>query len=337
MQPPLVSVVTPVHNGEKYLRECIESVIVQTYDNWEFKIVNNASTDRTLEIAREYAARHPSRISIHSTTELLEIVPNHNLALRQISPGSKYAKMLFADDWMFPECLERMVAVAERYPSIGMVGSYMLEGDRVTCDGLPYPSPFCPGRDVCRGLLLGGPYLFGTPSSLLVRSDLVRARERFYSEDNLHGDLEACFEMLQQSDFGFVHQVLTFSRPRPDSNSVLAAGLASYILGDLTVFTRYGPQCLTGDEFRPRLRQWMKKYYTVLAKNWLRGRDRKFWDLHQNRMRKLGYPLSYRRLAGAVARLLLSSSLHPLDALDGAWKWWSAAAARALRAMERTS
>lgn len=54
---PLVSILTPVYNGEEYLAECIESVLGQTYQNWEYCIVNNCSTDRTLEIANGYAKR----------------------------------------------------------------------------------------------------------------------------------------------------------------------------------------------------------------------------------------------------------------------------------------
>ena len=51
---PLVSVVTPVYNGAEYLVECIESVVNQTYANWEYVIVDNCSTDDTLAIARRY-------------------------------------------------------------------------------------------------------------------------------------------------------------------------------------------------------------------------------------------------------------------------------------------
>ena len=54
-QQPLVSVITPVYNGEEFLPECIESVLAQTYQNWDYTIVNNRSTDRTLEIAKSYA------------------------------------------------------------------------------------------------------------------------------------------------------------------------------------------------------------------------------------------------------------------------------------------
>ena len=48
---PLVSVLTPVYNGEDYLAECIESILAQTYRNFEYTIVNNCSKDRSLEIA----------------------------------------------------------------------------------------------------------------------------------------------------------------------------------------------------------------------------------------------------------------------------------------------
>ena len=54
-----MSVVTPVFNGEKYLRECIESVLAQSYENWDYTIVDNASTDGSLAIAYEYAEAHP--------------------------------------------------------------------------------------------------------------------------------------------------------------------------------------------------------------------------------------------------------------------------------------
>ncbi|HID65334.1 MAG TPA: glycosyltransferase family 2 protein, partial [Anaerolineae bacterium] len=109
---PLVSVVTPVYNAEPYLAECIESVLAQTYENWEYIIVNNCSTDHSLEIARHYA-QQDARIHIHNNDEFLKQFQNWNHAMRQISPESKYCKVVHADDWLFPECLARMVEVAE--------------------------------------------------------------------------------------------------------------------------------------------------------------------------------------------------------------------------------
>lgn len=51
---PQVSVITPVYNGEAYITQCIESILAQTYSNWEYIIVNNQSTDGTLTIAEKY-------------------------------------------------------------------------------------------------------------------------------------------------------------------------------------------------------------------------------------------------------------------------------------------
>ena len=118
---PLVSIVTPVYNNAEYIAECIESVLAQTYGNWDYTIVNNCSTDGSGEIARRYAARD-TRIKVIDNDHFLRAIPNHNVALRQISPGSKYCKVVFADDWIFPQCIEEMVAVAEEHSSVAVVG-----------------------------------------------------------------------------------------------------------------------------------------------------------------------------------------------------------------------
>ena len=103
---PLVSVLTPVYNGEKYLSECIESVLEQTYLNWEYIIVNNRSTDRTSEIARAYASKD-KRIRVHTNTEFVDFAANENIAFQQIALESKYCKMVHADDWLSPGQLQQ--------------------------------------------------------------------------------------------------------------------------------------------------------------------------------------------------------------------------------------
>ncbi len=55
--PPLVCVLTPVYNGADFIEQCIESVLAQSFTNYEYIIINNCSTDNTLEIARRYAAK----------------------------------------------------------------------------------------------------------------------------------------------------------------------------------------------------------------------------------------------------------------------------------------
>src|SRR5216683_862879 len=193
---PLISVVTPVYNGEKYLAECIESILAQTYANWEYIIVNNCSTDRSLEIAQSYAPKD-ARIRIHNNQAFVGREANENIAFQQSSPESKYTKMVHADDWLFPQCIMQMVKVAEANPSVGIVGAYRLAGTRIACDGLPYPSTVVSGREICRRTLLHEDlYVFGSPTSLLIRSKLIRPCKVFYNESNIHADKEACFDLL---------------------------------------------------------------------------------------------------------------------------------------------
>ena len=74
---PFVSIVTPVHNEAEYLSQCIESILAQTYQNWDYTIVDNCSSDGSLEIANRYAAKDP-RIRVVKNPELLRAIPNHN-------------------------------------------------------------------------------------------------------------------------------------------------------------------------------------------------------------------------------------------------------------------
>jgi len=301
---PLVSVVTPVYNGDRYLAECIESVLAQTYQHWEYDIVNNCSTDRSLEIAQYYAEKD-ARIRVHNNVQFLGALQNCNHAFRQCAPESKYCKALHADDWLFPDCIMQMVKVAEANPSVGIVGSYVLAGVRLKCDGLPYPSTVIPGREVCRWHLLGKGYVFGSPTSLLIRSDLIRSRERFYNESNIHAaDQEACHDVLQHADFGFVHQVLTFTRVHDESRSSRQQQLNAFILGKLMVVTKYGPMYLTSEEYEQCLAKWMQRYYQFLGSSALQRKGKEFWEYHETGLKNLGLPLSRARLTKAAIREL---------------------------------
>jgi glycosyltransferase involved in cell wall biosynthesis len=310
-QRPLVSVVTPVYNGEQYLRECIESVLSQTYATWDYTIVNNCSTDGTLRIAEEYAARDP-RIRIHDNHTFVRVIANHNIALRQISPRSKYCKVLAADDWLFPECLEKMVGVAEQHPSVAIVGAYSLYGDPgggVAWTGLPHPSTVVPGgREACRLRLLKGIYVFGTPTAVLYRSDIVRSRDAFYNESNFHADSEACFEFLGDRDFGFVHQILTFRRMQESSLTSFSKRVNTYLPSILYELVTYGSKYLSPEELARCIRQLLRDYYRYLGKQLYGWPDREFWEYHQGKLAAAGYPLS-------VLRVVCAATAHAIDAL----------------------
>lgn len=300
---PLVSVVTPVYNGEEFLSECVESILAQTYQNWEYIIVDNCSTDRTAEIAQHYVAKD-SRVRLHKNTEFLRAIPNHNNAFRQISPDSKYCKVVFGDDWIFPECLERMVAVSEAHSSIGLVSAYALEGTKVAWTGLPFPSTFVSGREICRRHFLDQLYVFGAATNVLYRADLIRTRNPFYNENNIHADTEACFDLLRSSDFGFVHQVLTCTRVREKSLTAMSNDLQTSFGGMLYALAGYGKDYLTEEEFAVCWREHLSEYYEFLGKNLLKGRDRKFWEYHEKKLNELAGGYSRIRLAGAAAKVI---------------------------------
>src|SRR5712664_3992737 len=106
MTTPRVSVLTPVYNGARYLSQCIDSVRNQRYSNWEYIIVNNCSTDATLDIVARYAAID-SRIKVINNPTFVGVIENHNIAFKLISPDSQYCKVVSADDWIAPDCIER--------------------------------------------------------------------------------------------------------------------------------------------------------------------------------------------------------------------------------------
>jgi glycosyltransferase involved in cell wall biosynthesis len=295
---PLVSVVTPVYNAEPYLAECIESILAQTYENWEYVIVNNCSTDHSLEIAQHYA-QQDARIRIHDNKDFLNQMQNWNHAMRQISPESRYCKVVHADDWLFPECVSRMVEVTEASPSVGIVGAYRLDENRVNLDKLPYPSTVVSGREICRLTLLGQLYVFGSPTSLLIRSDFVHASKAFYDESIIQADKKVCFDILQHSDFGFVHQVLTYTRRHNDSMTSMIHRFQTRRLGTLIYLKRYGPIFLSKEEYERRFKQVIKDYYEFLGRNVFELRSKAFWEYHKDGLRTLGHPLSLPRLIQA--------------------------------------
>jgi glycosyltransferase involved in cell wall biosynthesis len=301
---PLVGIVTPVYNAEKYLAQCIESVLAQTYENWEYVIVDNCSTDRSLEIARRYAQQN-ARIRVHQNTGFLSQLQNLNHTMRQISPQSKYCKAVHADDWIFPECIARMVKVAEAHPTVGIVSAYRLEETRASLDGLPYPSTCVPGRAICRSVLRDDLYVFGSPTSLLIRSDLIRKRPKFYDESAVSADTQVCFELLQESDFGFVHQILTFTRRHNESMTSLTHRFNTRKLGKFAALVRYGPVYLDGQEYEELLGREIDSYHAFLARCVLEQRGKAFWDYQRAELRRLGYPLRPTKLGAALLKQLL--------------------------------
>jgi glycosyltransferase involved in cell wall biosynthesis len=311
---PFVSVVTPVYNGEEYLAECIESVLSQTYQSWEYCIVNNCSTDRTLEIAKAYAQKD-KRIRIHNNSEFVGCDENGNIAFQQISPDCKYCKMIHADDWMFPECLMKMVELAEEHPTIAIVSSYRLTNIRSVVQVLPHTSRVIPGREICRTTLLGLPSVFGSPSAMLIHADEVRRRPQFYNVANPHCDMEVCLDILRERDFGFVHQMLTFERSHPQTESSRGSRYGFTSFGRLEHVTKYGREYLSEKEFATMFKKRRDEYYAFLGASVFRNKEKDFWEYQKSALCRLGYSLSPARVIKAVILEVFDAILNPLNTL----------------------
>lgn len=307
---PLVSVLVPVYNCETYLRECLGSVLNQTYQNWECLVVNNCSTDKTLDIAQEFAAKD-ARFKVHTNKEFVRVIRNHNNAFELMSPESKYCKLVQADDWIYPECLERMVALAEANPAVGLVGAYGLFGDtRVAWFGVPYRTTVMSGRDIGRMWLWEGKYILGSPTATMMRADIVRKKVPFWDEGSIHADTEAYIDFLRECDFGFVHQVLTFTRVREGMTS-LANRINSYLPSALGCLVRHGHYYLSPQEFEQKLSSHLHNYYAFLARSLFKREGSDFWRFHRKKLEEFGYPLRTGRLAWAAVALLADKVLNP--------------------------
>ncbi len=104
---PIVSVCIPTYNGAQFLHECIDSILSQNFHDFELLIVDDRSSDNTVDIASEYAAKD-SRIKVVINSQNLGLVGNWNRCL-EIANG-EWIKFVFQDDLLAPECLEKMMA-----------------------------------------------------------------------------------------------------------------------------------------------------------------------------------------------------------------------------------
>jgi glycosyltransferase involved in cell wall biosynthesis len=305
---PNVTLVTPVFNGAQFLGEAIESVLSQTYSNWRYLIVDNCSTDDTLAVARRYAARD-ARIRVVRTAPHLPIMQHWNRALALIAPDTVYTKELHADDILMPTCVAEMVALLEDHPTAAVAGSYILYGTAVAHAGVPFGSRLLKGRDVTRRTLLGGWYLFGSPSSIMVRTSAAREiGPRFYDETLRHADVDACYRLLENNDFGFIHQILSATRTHPASiTSKFTVSYSTIALEHFCFLMRYGPRYFGEENYGREYRIARRRYRRQFARRLVGGGGARYWRFHRDHLAQFGYRLSgIDAAAGALSEIALS-------------------------------
>lgn len=310
-EPP-VCVLTPVYNGEEFLEECIQSLRGQTYRNFRHIIVNNCSTDRTLEIAMRLASQD-ARLEVHTNDTFVSLMENHNTAFRKTPPEAKYCKILSADDVLFPDFLSRMVGTAEQHPSAGFIGCYQLSGTHIRWQGFPYPKTLLDGRELAREMLYSRDpsFGFGTPTSLLYRADLVRRSDSFYPNNFAHADTSVFYRYLFECDYAFVYQVLCMERLRPGSATPRAERMREYLPGTLSDIVEYGHHYLNADEHKQMVKALLRSYHKKLAADMMSLEGREFLAFHRQRLAGLGYPVTTSALVKAGSIKLLNEAANP--------------------------
>lgn len=304
---PKVSVVTPVFNGAQFLGEAIESVLSQDYGNWEYIIADNCSTDGTFAIAQRYAA-HDARIRVVRTYPHLPIMQHWNRALGLIASDTVYTKELHADDLLLPGCLAGMVGLLEENPTVAVAGSYILYGTAVEHLGVPLETRVLNGHDVIRRTLLGDWYLFGSPSSVMVRTSAAREIGQFYDESLRHADVDACYRLLEHHDFGFIHQVLSATRTHSGSiTSTFTASYSTIALEHFCFLMRYGPRYFDDETFHREYQIARRRYRRQFARRLVGGGGAPYWRFHRRHLAQFGYGLGVDdALAGVLSEIGLS-------------------------------
>jgi len=116
---PEITVLMSVYNGEKYLREAVESILNQTFSDFEFLIIDDASTDSSLEILQSY---DDPRIKIIRNIENLGLTKSLNIGIRLAK--REYIARMDADDISLPERFERQITFLLNHPDIALAGTF---------------------------------------------------------------------------------------------------------------------------------------------------------------------------------------------------------------------
>lgn len=215
---PRLAIGLPVYNGARYLAEALTALVGQTYEDFELIISDNASTDATEEICREFA-RHDKRVRYIRQARNIGSVPNHNIVFSE--SHSELFKWASDDDLYARDLVERCVAALDEHPDVVLAHSFTAiidaEDNVVRADEYPLAtaSPRTPTR--FRSMLFddGGDDDYG-----VIRSDVLRRVPPF---DSYHrSDRTFMSELALRGRFYQVPEWLYFRRHHAGSQETTA-------------------------------------------------------------------------------------------------------------------
>jgi glycosyltransferase involved in cell wall biosynthesis len=197
---PLVSICTPSYNSAAFIRETVQGVLSQTYQNWEYIINDDCSSDDTVEIIRSY---NDSRIRVYQNERNLGYGENVKRLARYASGA--FVKMLDHDDVLYSDCVKRQTEVLVNNADITMVtcdADYInAAGKKVYVHKVPFKTDTASRKEVLDCMFRTGRNSFIDGSRVLMRKET----------------LDAGFIMSADSRLFIIHEPLCAYRVLPDS------------------------------------------------------------------------------------------------------------------------
>ena len=218
---PLVSILIPAYNMEKYIDQCIKSALNQSYTNTEIIICDNASTDATAQAISVFS---DDRLKIVLNGSNIGPIANFNKLLTLAS--GKYIKFLEADDYLHPNCVENLLAPLLNNPESVMscCGKYLINSDgQVTGEHKKPKSETVSGESVIKRLRQMGNE-FGTPSDVLFSKKAIDQAGAFDPAfGNYLNDWDLWIRIAKLGRVCFVAEALAYVRRHPGQIGAVGA------------------------------------------------------------------------------------------------------------------
>ena len=209
---PRVSIIAALYNHEAYVSKAIESVIAQTYTDWELIVWNDGSTDGSLAIANAFASKFPEKIRVfsHDKNSNLGQEKSRNAALEKAS--GEFVALLDSDDWYHPRKLERLLPAFED-PKVGLVFGRVKYSDQKTGEEKwppsDVPAAAFSGADVFEELVYDN---FIEACGVIFRKKFIDAGLRFDSRFKTCGEYPLWLEIAAVSQLRFIPELVAFWR-----------------------------------------------------------------------------------------------------------------------------
>ena len=211
MNAPLVTVLMPVFNGEKFLREAIDSVLAQTFTDFVFLIINDGSTDNTEKIILSY---NDSRIQYVRNEENLKLIKTLNKGLALMT--TKYVARMDADDVCVPTRLEQQIEYMESHPQVGLLGTWCRTIGASEPAVIRYEETH---EQICFRQLY---QIQIVHPSCMIRMSVLQTLDNWFDETYLHAeDYELFTRMSHVTRLANIPEVLHLYRKHENAVSVL--------------------------------------------------------------------------------------------------------------------